>query len=379
MTMKRFALIGMLIATALSLAWQATSLAQAGRTLVGYDVLYPTPETKLVFSHARHKDTACLDCHAGIMTSDTAKDRNLPGEDVCGRCHKEQIRQSVNEVGSVERCALCHSDYDSTNASRPARSLYPPAKLIFAHKAHAAMDCAKCHADIAAATVAGGRHMPKEAVCLECHKRREAGKGCAVCHPELPSGMVQTNFDGVKLLPGLGPLDHQRDWPKRHKSEAALDETSCKDCHQQRDCNTCHDGVKKPMAIHPEDYVTTHPIDARKNRLNCRSCHRYQTFCVGCHQKLGLTEGATRKSERRRIHPEGFASCTVTPDHHAFQARRSLTACVACHREDDCLQCHKSGSVCGGRINIHGHLSNGQLTRMQKRNPRACRKCHEGK
>lgn len=354
--------------------------AKAGRHVSGREVVYPPANSTLVFSHKKHLKTDCLVCHSRISQSVKSSDRNLPDEQVCAACHAEGIRSQVNEPGSEKRCGSCHADYDPTNKNRPARAFRPMAALQFSHKSHLdrMMACSACHAvkDKRAPGFSEERWLPSESLCLTCHDAWKQGGMCIKCHPQNPAGEMKTDFKGIKLVPSRGKLNHQENWTKRHVQQAQFAPATCKTCHQQRFCDRCHDGVMKPLAIHPEDYATMHPIDARKDQNHCRSCHRYQSFCLDCHQKMGMAPDSQKKYDRVRIHPEGFGSCVRTPTHHSDQAKRSLDACVSCHQEDDCLRCHRSGSECGGSVNIHGHMSPQQLSRMQKKNPRACEKCH---
>lgn len=352
-------------------------IAKSGRNLPGFDVVYQKPQSSLKFKHIIHKAVSCEKCHTEIGTSDKSTDRNIPLEQNCKECHADKIRKNVNDIGSIKKCGFCHADYDPLNKSRPARVFWPDPRIDFSHKKHlkSDMQCEKCHP---MKEDGRNRTLPKEELCLECHKQRKIDNKCSVCHESYASGQLKTNFNGVYLVPLQGKLNHQRDWDKRHVKEAQFDRDVCDNCHQQAFCNKCHDGVMKPLKIHPEDYITLHPIDARRNSESCNSCHRYQSFCLDCHQKAGLTEKAERVNTRTQIHPEGFASCNRTVTHHSDQAKRSLLACVSCHTESDCIQCHgaKGGAKCGKMIKIHGHLSKNQLSRMKQKNPRACLKCH---
>lgn len=352
--------------------------AESGRSVPGFDVVYPPPQSRLNFSHLRHAGIDCLTCHAGVLTSRTTADRNLPGEESCQSCHAQAVRQFPGEAGSEARCATCHQDYDPSGASRPSQIYWPAARLNFSHQTHVGrmIACTTCHAGITLSERSGQRHLPREGVCLQCHSRQNERGACTRCHPGDPSEGMTTDFGGIRLVPSSGSLNHSNDWLRLHVTQAQLDKKRCDSCHQPRFCNACHDGVLKPLRIHPEDYVTTHSIDARKQTPRCQSCHRFQSFCTDCHTKLGVGPESSRKDPRTRIHPPGWGDCSRGPTHHADQARRNISACVSCHTESDCLRCHRAGAPCGGGVKIHGHLSEAQLRRMKQQNPRACEKCH---
>lgn len=350
----------------------------------GFDFVYPKPKSDLRFSHAAHAKMDCLKCHAGVSESARSADRNLPDEAVCAECHAKDLRKSPGEKGTPQRCGRCHADYDATGTALPKRPSYPTPVLNFSHTAHVLrmQACTGCHVGIALSEVSGGRHYPKEAQCVACHDKPGRVTDCAFCHPSLPSGRLERARAERRLAPSTGALDHRRDWLKRHAKETALQSQACKNCHADNECLRCHDGVRKPMSIHSGDYATLHPIDARKDSTRCQACHRYQSFCLDCHTKLGVSTETKATRGRSRIHPEGFGSCTLVGNHHSYQAKRDLEACVSCHREADCLRCHKSGGECPANLKIHsglsvhGHLSRDELARIKRQNSAACVKCH---
>jgi len=372
--------LGEFFALALLMAVGADLAAEEMGLTPGFETVYPTPSGALRFSHKAHTGLECLRCHPDAAGSTRVSERLLPEEKLCADCHGDKLRKTANEPGDEARCAFCHADFDPLNRERPSRIGWPEARLHFPHDQHVQrmIACDTCHVGIAESNTLG-RHLPKESLCLSCHPKASDGNNCRLCHTGQVGPGITTDFKGERLAPSQGRLAHQGDWTKRHALESRMNRESCRPCHSQNECNRCHDGVMKPMRVHPEDYATMHPIDARQNEMRCKSCHRFQSSCLDCHKKLGVTADAERKSARVRIHPEGFGACVAGANHHAFQARRNLAVCISCHQENDCLACHKSGAACGGAVNIHGHLSDSELSRMQAKNPRACRKCHENK
>jgi len=357
----------------------AAAWAEVGEIVAGFDVIYMPRATTLIFSHQKHSKLDCLKCHTQIANSNEAANRNLPPEEICAECHAQDVRKSNSDMGEEARCSKCHRDYDVSLKNLPARSHWPEINIRHNHQIHAQrmINCSVCHLGISDSAEAGGRHLPQMEVCTVCHDLNKAENSCSLCHLTNESGMLSTRFGGAKLLPSSGRLNHHYDWDKRHAKESVLMKSRCDQCHTQRDCNTCHDGVLRPFRIHPNDYATLHSIDARKDRNKCQSCHRLQSFCVDCHTKLAVSTQSEERPDRVQYHAEGWGDCNPGGTHHGKFAKRNLTGCVSCHREDDCLRCHRSGSSCGGAHNIHGHMSNAQLKRMQDKNPRVCKKCHE--
>jgi hypothetical protein len=156
--------------------------------------------------------------------------------------------------------------------------------------------------------------------------------------------------------------------------------------------------VVKPPDIHPADYVSLHVADARRNVPDCASCHRLQTFCLGCHQRTGVASDPSggqpgtkpnnpfgTGTQVKQFHPPGWVRdasgaviTTPRPASHAMQAKRNIRTCVSCHREESCLECHSADPTRGPSFSPHGP-SFGATARcrfLAARNRRACLKCH---
>ena len=122
-----------------------------------------------------------------------------------------------------------------------------------------------------------------------------------------------------------------------------------------------------------------HAVEARLATQKCTSCHREQSFCLGCHQRLGVSmSGPTGVREPGRFHPpkSEWSEAPRKPGHHSFEAERNLNACVSCHIERDCVVCHGATGV-GGGFNPHRASFAAGCNTQFKRNPRPCFVCHE--
>jgi hypothetical protein len=179
---------------------------------------------------------------------------------------------------------------------------------------------------------------------------------------------------------------------------AGRDEGYCLSCHRRNECVDCHGGVVRPPDIHPSDYVSLHPVDARRNTPDCSSCHRLQSFCVGCHQRSGVAadpEGGLLGQRAnnpfgtgtgvKQFHPPGWARdasgqviSTPRPASHSLQAKRNIRACASCHREESCLTCHSTDPSHGPVFSPHGpgFAATARCRFLAARNRRACLKCH---
>ena len=375
--------------------------------------VYPPHTLPLTFDHRRHalRGITCEKCHGEATRSLSAKDNLLPAEKACRACHAIDRSQPTKQVPAGQpsaRCDACHPSFtDITVPGRamtePSRVVLPPPNLKFNHKLHAdrGMACALCHAGVDQVAMATTAEMPKMGLCLGCHDGRQATARCAACHPTNPDGRLRTVFPTGRLVPSgslRGADAHTATFRTQHKT-AGRDERYCGTCHKQSECTDCHAaGVVRPADFHPLDYATLHAMDARRNTPNCSSCHRNQTFCLGCHQRLGVApdpEGGQvgRQPNNpfgtgtgvKRFHPPGWVRddagvvlTTPTPASHSFQARRNLRTCVSCHREDSCLSCHSADPARSLGVNPHpaGFAGSAGCRAMASRNERACLKCH---
>jgi len=409
------ALLALVIAPGWRLGHAAPATVDSAPVAVGdpSPVVYPPPTLPLAFDHARHaqRGIACQRCHAGAAKSLSAKDSLLPAEDTCRPCHdidRAQPAKVVEPGKPAARCDSCHPGFmpppgDAGRFVAPPRVVIPTAALKFNHKMHAerGMACALCHANVENVALATTTEMPKMALCLGRHDGRQATARCAACHVTLPDGRLRTAFPTGMLAPSgalRGDDAHTASFRTDHKI-AGRDERYCATCHKQSECMDCHGaGVVKPADFHPGDYATLHAVDAKRNNPSCASCHRNQTFCLGCHQRLGVAadpEGGLLGRQPnnpfgtgtsvKRFHPPGWVRDetgmvlqTPTPASHSFQARRNIRACVSCHREESCLNCHSADPARSMGANPHwpGFGTSAACRAMASRNARACLKCH---
>jgi hypothetical protein len=176
-----------------------------------------------------------------------------------------------------------------------------------------------------------------------------------------------------------------------HKAIAGADPAYCANCHRQDFCLDCHNGVIKPLDFHGNDYLSIHAIDARKDDPKCSGCHRAQTFCLGCHERMGVVDlrtgvdGVFQPIGTKQFHPSGWNDPVAAgdPNHHKWQAERNIRQCVSCHRQETCLQCHATNaSAAGGAgkmwVNPHPPTWRGsdRCFALVERNARVCLRCH---
>lgn len=360
--------------------------------------VYPPQKLTLRFNHRFHvleQKLACKTCHAGALTSERAEDRLVPRGTTCDGCHgtdhDDRAAVKPGDEGAAA-CSFCHVGWKPGDGNRVAAFEIPPPNLVFNHKKHAARNiaCQQCHGDVEQLELATRDQLPRMRGCFGCHQhpdaaaRGDAKSACETCHIKggaKEGGRIKTVFASGVLKPPrwLHNSQHTPDFVQRHKYVAANDSQFCASCHKEDFCTDCHDGRVRPRNIHPNDYLSMHPVEARLATQRCTSCHREQSFCLGCHQRLGVSmSGPAGVREPGRFHPpkSEWSDAPRRPGHHAFEAMRNLNACVSCHIERDCVVCH-GGQGVGGGFNPHSGGFVGGCATQFRRNPRPCYVCHD--
>jgi hypothetical protein len=374
----------LLVLAALSLlvgagvAWAATGRE---RSLA----VYPAQHIPLRFDHAQHLGAGaeCTTCHDAARTSQSPRDRNLPGHEECETCHDIDAGRAGKRTDPPSSCNTCHPGFDPTVRKEPAKLVVPPANLRFSHQQHVEkkVDCTVCHGEMKDVQLATRQQLPKMATCFQCHDGNVATRACASCHPAEPSGRLRLTFDSGLLRPMQGNplgLDHGPRYEFNHGGRAAVDRLTCLQCHNETYCQACHDSLQKPLSVHPNDYITLHPVQARAGSPRCESCHRAQSFCVACHERtgVGMSAAASLRPRNLKVHPD-YATWVELPgpQHHGIAASRDIGSCISCHREESCMSCHSSLSP-RRQVNPHPAGFAQACKRLAGANDRACLKCH---
>ncbi|MEO1266585.1 MAG: hypothetical protein AAFX99_00715 [Myxococcota bacterium] len=174
---------------------------------------------------------------------------------------------------------------------------------------------------------------------------------------------------GAFRLDQKPPANHTADFVRRHGVIARASTAECASCHREQECLDCHQGLVRPMTIHPPAYIEIHAQEAYRQSWSCTTCHTPQLFCRSCHTLARAgTQGPAAPPPGVRFHPEGWLGRVPGPD-HGRQARRNLMACASCHQERDCVRCH-------AHINPHPSTFVATCGSLLKRNARACVRCH---
>jgi hypothetical protein len=379
------------------------------------DVIYPAQTLSLRFTHKQHVKglgIKCEACHVAAPTSDSAADDLIPKPAKCDGCHGsdhavlDAVKSSPELASST--CSTCHVGWKPGDGNTVVAFRVPRPNLVFSHRRHSVRNiaCGQCHGDVGELDLATRDQLPRMRGCFRCHQGSDAARGdakaaCDTCHltpgPDLravtatPASKVGTSFaeggriravypQGTLLPPRwLHDAEHGPDFIERHKYAAGNDSEFCKSCHQEDDCTSCHDGRVRPRTVHPNDYLNMHPVEARLATQRCSSCHREASFCTTCHLRIGVAESSPSNArEPGRFHPPKsiWSDGPRTSQHHAVEAQRNLSACVSCHIERDCVQCHGGRGV-GAAINVHPASFLSTCRSQLQRNPRPCFVCHD--
>lgn len=371
--------------------------------------IYPPQVVPLLFDHRRHVQQlgmSCTACHDTTARSTSSRDRLLPAGTRCDSCHgtdhRDRSRVTSQAGNPLSSCGACHKGHSGKANEPVARVQIPPPNLKFSHAAHAAqgMACVQCHGEVGEVALASRAQLPRMRACLTCHKGEgpalpgtsQAPSGaCATCHLTRGGKMI-TQFASGSLEPPawLGGAEHDPDWLRRHASVAGNDSRFCANCHSESSCAACHDGRVRPRNVHPNDFLSMHPVAARQNDASCTSCHRQQSFCLSCHQRAGVTQSGAfgNAAGRGRVHPPKavWTDGPRTSRHHAWEAQRNLNACASCHVERDCVLCHGTAGVgarasglgagSGRGMSPHPNGFRARCGRALRQNARPCLVCH---
>lgn len=252
-----------------------------------------------VFPHDTHLQEGldCATCHEAVIASTSPLAAPWPDRDLCLDCHDEDD-------------VFLDAVLSAPSPTRPGRN--------FSHAAHADLDCATCHGDVAAAAP----HFPRKDICRSCHATADDYADCRFCHAE-----------GESLL----PADHGTDWSHFHGVHARMDQDRCYLCHTETSCQDCHAGDNVRPRSHGLDFSYGHSIQARAHEADCMTCHLETRFCNDCH----AAERVLPRSHSRVdwVLPSG--------GRHAEDGLFDLESCIACHdagaEAPDCARCHGGG------------------------------------
>jgi len=301
------------------------------------------------FSHKDHLiqfEVTCEECHSKAAESVSSSDNLLPRKDDCGNCH---------DVTDEQECLTCHI---SQEVLEPFEN--PVRTINFNHKVHlekAELQCKACHQGLEKVDYCDGKNIPPKESCNVCHNGTAVSQDCDLCHLET-----------LTLL----PPSHVLDWKHEHAVKLrAGQERDCVHCHQNYECQECHEDVDLLSAdLYPQEYFASyrpnlsgtqstaltrvhdlnyrywHPLEAEGKQQQCAVCHETSTTCVKCHSEVDQTGGKRHRPAWHGGADWGAIALGVGTGggQHAELARRDIERCAACHdvegADPTCLMCH---------------------------------------
>ncbi len=217
----------------------------------------------LRFSHVAHlihhdeDHLTCMTCHYAITRSTQLSDLILPNMLDCAQCHEKQ--KTVTSKFRMTNCQSCHTDKVSGPTPGSHTLWVKPAfhteNFRLHHAAEASAPDAKCfvcHTNVVLKTSSSAASNDQ---CLSCHQVMQ-------------------------------PASHTARWRDDvHGKYAALDRTSCADCHTTDYCSRCHNEVPRshlPLALFKGG---AHARLAMLNERSCLTCHTFENTCAECHTR----------------------------------------------------------------------------------------------
>lgn len=301
------------------------------------------------FSHQKHSDASCTDCHSSVAENTALPDAELPKKESCASCH---------DVEDADNCSQCHYD-DVYVPLQKKRS-----SLIFNHRFHLQdlkNECIECHKGIETVDYSfqAVSYKPPMEKCYGCHSESKVATNvCEACH-------ISTN--------NLIPESHNvSNYSKFHKFQAEKTDANCIMCHDNNSCQSCHaatnvmtevnlandfykpyetfsiiDGskIQKISRVHDLNFRFTHGMDLKGKTSECTTCHQTETFCVTCHASnsndfaMSGIMPSTHKNNDFLTFGVGSGGGA-----HAKLAKRDIERCASCHdlngNDPACVMCH---------------------------------------
>lgn len=270
------------------------------------------------------------------------------------------------------------------------------------HQRHkeADVDCATCHETIFDSTSVEDRDLPKEKVCLGCHKEEKVEKNnCGFCHTKTASpGTYPARVRWVKFNHASHMERTNEDCTVCHKElpNPLMSEkvkptmATCLNCHEHQaqydkgQCDVCHKDLTvyqlKPVSdfSHQGNWLQNHRFESRGQEQNCAMCHE-QNFCASCHAAKTVAARPEvilpERVDRQFIHRGDFLS------RHPVEARADEAMCLRCHSVNTCQSCHAQSGLNPQNPGVDPHppgFGNGQLHGpAARRDIVQCAACHD--
>lgn len=323
-----------------------------------------------------HQKAKCTSCHRFGLAKRFERFETTD----CASCH-EHDQAHCGQFG-MENCERCHvRGGDRTSKFDHALTRFP------LERAHAKVDCARCHKPAKLGNSAECRQAVKytglEPQCFSCHvdiHDGELGQDCAKCHTggaNFKTLVFDHNADSRFPLTGFHQIvDCESCHPGR---KYKIDQITCVDCHAKddvhvdalgKDCAKCHETTGgAPKFDH--DIHTEFALDGVHDRIECERCHFLTPDGLSYSQVVaapdaGVVDGGSEGSadggadagvEVTEVAPSALLAApseaqilaaTAAPGAPLdLQFRAAGKACNSCHPDPhkvraslDCASCH---------------------------------------
>ncbi len=329
-----------------------------------------------------HRSLDCASCHAPQLGG--FRERHPGGRaQACVSCHEDP---HAGQFGVPSNCAQCHGE----ERWAPSRVEVASHTSFALTGAHAAVDCAACHAaDTAGVRLFRGaprscqgchadahEHRFERQLALAASEVRAAGGSCGLCHDSTRFDDVdRARFDhehwaGFELAGAHARATCEACHPRaaaadefgrafgRIASSAGAPATSCINCHrdahrgafddvyvtdvQRGSCALCH-GVDsfRPALASFDHALTGFALDGAHTRASCEQCHGRSSLRADPSRQLGFVAD---------LHPsaggDSLVSACVTchADVHAFSRADAQVDPGRAQLARECSTCHTTSS-----------------------------------
>ena len=119
----------------------------------------------------------------------------------------------------------------------------------------------------------------------------------------------------------------------------------CLDCHEQDVADATGLGAIK---THGPVWALNHRSEAKGNAIDCAACHQ-QDFCLECHKSGFADEQGSFSNNMINVHSSDFH---IT---HPIAARTDQQLCSSCHEPQFCNECHSEFRFRTGRASGPSH------------------------
>ena len=188
-------------------------------------------------------------------------------------------------------------------------------------------------------------------------------------------------------------------WAGEFNHQAHLDdyaaESACDACHlagaksivpNTKVCLECHDQslvdevTLAPTKTHGPVWALNHRSEAKGNAINCEACHA-QEECLECHKSGFADEMGELGNNMINVHRDDFQIS------HPIAARTDQNLCSSCHESNFCSDCHDAWRFKTGDIGSPSHRRtfdkgltgiDTDLVHAGINNTLACDICHTG-